>query len=143
MAKIIRSITINAPVEKVFEYMDDPCNLPNFWPSMLEAQVSGPAEVGGYNFEWEYKMAGVRLRGASEIVERIPNRKMVTMSKKGVESRFTWSYEPEGEATRMTVEAEYTIPVPVLGKLAESVIARNNEREADILLANLKTIMEG
>lgn len=41
----------------------------------------------------------------------------------------------------MTVEAEYTIPVPVLGKLEEGVIAKNNEREVDIMLANLKTIM--
>jgi len=38
--------------------------------------------------------------------------------------------------------AEYTVPILVLGKLAESIILKQNEREADTLLANLKAILE-
>jgi len=32
--------------------------------------------------------------------------------------------------------------VPLLGKLAESLIVKQNEQEADALLANLKSLME-
>ena len=42
----------------------------------------------------------------------------------------------------MTFEIEYTVPVPVLGKLAEAVIVKMNEREGDLVLANLKARME-
>jgi len=143
MIKVTRSILINAPVEKVFAFMDDPCNLPEVWPSMVETHVKGPSPAGGQDFEWEYKMAGLRIKGESEVVERIPDRKIVTRSVKGIESNFVWSYEPEDGGTRLTVEAEYNIPVPLIGRLAESVIARQNEREADILLENLKARMEG
>jgi len=62
MAKVERSITINAPVEKVFAYIENP---------------------------------------------------------------------------------EYTIPIPVLGKLAEALVLRQNEREADLAMANIKDRMEG
>jgi hypothetical protein len=34
------------------------------------------------------------------------------------------------------------VPVPVLGKLAEAVIIRQNDHEAKVLLANLKAKME-
>ena len=143
MIKVKGSILINAPVEKVFAFMDDPCNLPEIWPSMIETRVKGPSPAGGQDFEWEYKMAGLRIKGESEVIERIPDRKVVTHSKKGIETTFVWSYEPEDGGTRLTVEAEYNIPIPLVGKLAENVIVKQNEREADILLENLKTRMEG
>ena len=42
----------------------------------------------------------------------------------------------------MTVEVEYTIPIPVLGKLAEGIVVRLNENEMETLLANMKALME-
>ena len=142
MIKVKGSILINAPVEKVFAFMDDPCNLPEIWPSMIEAHVKGPSSAGGQDFEWEYKMAGLRIKGESEVVERIPDRKVVTRSKKGIETTFVWTYEPEDGGTRLTVEAEYNIPVPLVGRLAETVVVKQNEHEANILLENLKIRME-
>jgi hypothetical protein len=34
------------------------------------------------------------------------------------------------------------IPTPVIGKLAEALAAKMNERDLDLLLANLKDVME-
>jgi hypothetical protein len=41
------------------------------------------------------------------------------------------------------MQAEYVVPVPLLGKLAEAFIVKQNENEAEILLANLKARREG
>lgn len=142
MAKLKTSITINAPVEKVFSYLSDPKNLPDVWPSMAEVKDVQPAPAGGYNFSWVYKMAGMRFDGASETIEHIPNQRTVTRSTKGIESHFVWTYEPENGGTKLTVEIEYKVPVPLLGKLAESFIVKQNEQEATTLLTNLKTKME-
>lgn len=142
MAKIKRTITINAPVEKVFGYMEDPTNLPEIWPSMVEVKDVRPSASGGKDFGWVYKMAGMRFEGASETIEHIANQRTVTKSTKGIESTFVWTYEPEDSGTKLTVEVEYTVPIPLLGKLAEAFIVKQNEHEADVMLANLKVRME-
>jgi uncharacterized membrane protein len=142
MATIKKSIFIQAPVEKIFAFMSEPVNLPEIWPSMVEVKDVQPSPAGGYNFSWVYKMAGMRFDGASETVEVIPNRRVVTKSTKGIESKFVWSYQPEASGTRVTMEAEYVIPLPVLGKLAEAIIVKQNEHESEVLLSNLKNKME-
>ena len=47
-----------------------------------------------------------------------------------------------GEDTDLTFEVEYKVPVPVLGRLAEKVVVKLNEHEADAVIANLKTQIE-
>ena len=47
-----------------------------------------------------YKMAGVRVEGAAEAVEYIPNRHIVSKSEGGVSSTITWDFEPEGSGQR-------------------------------------------
>jgi hypothetical protein len=38
MAKLDRSITINAPVEKVFDLVSDPNNMLEIWPNLVEVK---------------------------------------------------------------------------------------------------------
>ncbi len=142
MAKITREILINAPVEKVFEYHSNPMNQPEYWPSMLEVKDVEERPEGGQNYNWVYKMAGIRLEGSTETTEFVENERIVTKGSGGVESTFVYEYKPEGEGTRLTMEVEYIVPVPVLGKLAEAFILKVNEREADTVLGNLKDRLE-
>ena len=142
MAKLTRSIVTNAPVNKVFEFVEEPTNLPKFWPSMVE--VSDVKRSGDQvrTFNWVYKMAGLKVDGNTEITERIPNQKTVSVSTGGIPSTIVWNYAPEGQGTKVTVDADYKIPGALLGKLAEPLVIRINERESETLLENLKTIME-
>jgi hypothetical protein len=55
---------------------------------------------------------------------------------------MVWNLEPADGGTRLTVEAEYRVPVPVLGRLAEALVVKMNEREGELILANLKARME-
>jgi uncharacterized protein YndB with AHSA1/START domain len=142
MAKITRSIYINAPVEKVFEYHTNPINNPDYWPSIMEVKDIEDHPTGGKQFNWVYKMAGMRLEGTTTTVEWVPNQRWVLNTKGGIESTFVYEYEPEGDGTRLSMDLDYKVPVPVLGKLAESLILKTNEREADTVLANLKDILE-
>jgi uncharacterized protein YndB with AHSA1/START domain len=142
MAKLGSSVTINAPVEKVFEYTSKPENQPEFWPSMIEVKNVKKLPNGGYSYDFVYKLAGVRLAGSSEDTEFVPNERQVSVSTGGIESKITWLLQPEDGGTNITVEAEYTVPVPVLGKFAESIIVRMVEKEVEVILDNLKTVME-
>ncbi len=143
MAKVEKTISINAPVEKIFGYISDPSNLPEFWPSLVETSDVKTLPNGGHSNRWVYKMVGMRFEGTSEDVECVQNQRLVSKTKGGVESTQTWAFQPEAGGTRVTFTTEYTVPIPVLGKLAEAIIVRMNDHEGDIVMANLKARMEG
>jgi uncharacterized protein YndB with AHSA1/START domain len=141
MAKIERTITINAPVEKVFTYIEDPMLMPEWLPGMIETKdVTGQGV--GTHFRWAYKMSGLRFEGETTVAGHIPNERIVTQSKGGIVSTWTWTFQPHDGGTEMNLVLEYTVPVPVLGKLAEILVLRQNEREADQAMANIKAKME-
>jgi len=142
VTKLTKTIKINAPIEKVFDYMNTPANLPAVWPSMVEVKDVKPLANGGKHFHWKYKMAGMPFEGDSDTVEFVPNQHVV-MKNTGIPSTFDWTYRPANGGTELVMTSEYTIPVPVLGKLAEGVVVRLNEQEAEALLANVKTMLEG
>jgi len=141
MAKIQKSITINGPVDRVFAYVDDVMTSPEWLPSMMEVRDVTGSGVGQH-YRWRYKMAGVPLNGESTVTEHIPNERRVTDSKGGVISTWTYTFEPHDGGTKLGIEIEYTIPVPVLGKLAEKLVLKRNEREADTAMENIKDKME-
>ncbi len=144
MAKIKKSITINAPIEKISGYLTEPANWPEFWPSMVECSGVQRSPDGAYytKSRWVYKMAGMRLEGESDTTEYVANQRITTQSKSGIENITRWILHAEGSGTNVTFEIEYTVPVPVMGKLAEAIIVKSNEHEAETLMANLKARME-
>jgi len=142
MKKVERNITINAPVEQVFAYIEDPMNITEWLSSMMEVKDVAGSGVGQH-YRWTYKMAGVRLEGETTVTENIPNKRRVAKTKRGVVSIWSYTFEPHEGGTKLNLDIEYTIPVPVLGKLAEKFVLRRNEREADLAMANIKDKMEG
>jgi len=140
MATIRRSITIRAPVARVFDYMADPNNLPAIWPSLLAVR-NVQTHANGSSFDWDYKLLALKIHGHSDAVELVPNQRLVSRSEKGIPSTFRWLYESRPDETVVTLEVDYQ--VPMLGRLAEGVVGRVNEREAETLLGNLKRKMEG
>ena len=142
MEKVERSITINAPVEKVFNYIADPMSGIDWMPSMMNVKdVSGSGV--GQTHRWTYKMAGIPFEGETTTTEHVQNERIVTQSKGGITSTFIFDFEPHDEGTALKMVIEYAIPVPVLGKIAEKIVLRRNEREADLAMTNIKEAMEG
>jgi uncharacterized membrane protein len=144
MAKVEKTIIVNAPVEKVFSYMDDPLSNLEWLPGMVDVRdvVQTPNKVGTH-FRWTYKMAGIRFEGETTTTEYVPNKRVVTQSRGGISSTWTFAYEPQADGTKLTLSVDYSIPIPVLGKLAEALVLKQNEREANLALANVKEKVEG
>ena len=141
-AKAHVSISINAPVDIVFNFIVNPYNMPGVWPSLIEARNVKIQDEGGYTYDWTYKMLGMSFKGSTKTIKYIPNQSLVDQTVKGLESKFTWTFEPDNRATILNVEVEYNIPFPLLGKLAESIIVRQNGREAKVMFNNIKTTVE-
>lgn len=133
---------IAAPVEKVFAFYSDPANSPQVWPSLVD--VRNVSYEGGRptTYEWTYKMAGVRFDGTGIITAYEPNRLVTLETTGGIKSRQHMTYEQRGDVTVLQEEVEYEVPIPLLGRLAERVLLRMNERELQTLHANIKELME-
>lgn len=141
MAWSKNSIIIDVPPSRVFAYVNDPNNLPDWMPGTIEIRnLVGSGE--GQQYEWTYKMLGFHFRGQNVVVEYEPEKRAVHQSIGMIGSDFTIAVEPHGEGTKLTTEAEYSIPIAVLGKLAENIAARRNDREMKAALLNVKELME-
>lgn len=142
MAQATSTITISAPVHKVYETVANPNRFPEFWTAVQEIKDVEPIGNGRLQWAYAYKMIGLKLHGTSRHVEVDRPRRIVTETSGGIEATVTWELEPEGSGTRVTATAAYKVPVPLLGKLLESAIVKLNQREADSMLANLKILLE-
>ena len=142
MASITRTVTVQAPVDTVYRYLDDPTHLPEFWPSLVAVSDVHSLPNGGHAYDWKYKMVGIPLEGESEDIEHVENERIVSKTTGGISSTETWTLAPRGDQTEVTMKIDYSVPVPVLGKLAEAAIVKLNEHEGDVTMANLKTMLE-
>lgn len=143
MAKIEKTILINAPVEKVFGFMSQPENLPKIWPSLQEVRNVQSLPNGGYSYDWTYKMAGLHFDGKAEWIEFVKNERILDKNESSIPSTFIWSFQAKEGGTQVKLDVEYTLPGSVTNKLAEPIIHKVNEHEALTVLANLKAYMEG
>ena len=141
MASWKDSILIDAPPEDVFAYVDDPMELPTWLPSMIEVRnVIGTGL--GQQYEYTYKMAGLLLRGQNVVVEHVPNERGLHQVIGMISALWDYSVEPHADGTLLSIQVEYSIPIPVLGRLAERLAIKQNAASFDLALINVKDVME-
>jgi len=138
MAKVEKEVIINEPLEEVFNYIKEPSNLPVLCPGLIEIKDLQSLPNGGYRGKWVYKMAGMHFEGTGEHTEIAPNQLIVMKTEGGVNSVMTWTFRSRGDITRVTLTIEYKVPIPLLGRLAEVIIVKMNDQEADLVMAHLQ-----
>lgn len=139
MAGIDKEVTVNAPIEKVFEYVSYPVNMLEFWPGLVEVKDVNTLPNGGYSVGWVYKMAGIRFEGEAEYTKMVSPHYFTIEIKGGIKSLITWTFRSIEGRTRVTLTIEYNIPIPLLGKLAEAIIVKMNESEAKLMMIHIQT----
>ena len=141
MASWKDSILIHAPPNDVFAYVDDPTELPTWLPAMIE--VRNVVGTGlGQQYEYTYKMGGLQLRGQSVVIEHVPNERGVHQVLGMISALWDYSVEPHPDGTVLNIEVDYTIPIPVLGRLVERLAIKQNAASFELALINVKDVME-
>ncbi|OGN89014.1 MAG: hypothetical protein A2Z74_05905 [Chloroflexi bacterium RBG_13_46_9] len=143
MVEINREVIIDASLERIFVYLSKPGNLPDIWPSLILIKNERLLPNGGYSFQWEYKMFGMHFKGTGEYTHIVPNQWFTVTIKGNLESVITWTFRPNDGQTRVTFTIEYQTPLPILNRIGKMIIENMNEREADLILANLQAIFTG
>jgi ligand-binding SRPBCC domain-containing protein len=142
MHKFQKTIDIKAPVQKVWEFITLPTNMPGVWPSMISVANLVPKGDGTHDFDWIYKMAGVHFHGQAKVEASNPGKLAVVRCTGGIPSVFRWGFAANGTGTRLSLEVEYSLPTPLIGKIVEAIVAKSNEREMELMLANTKDMLE-
>jgi carbon monoxide dehydrogenase subunit G len=136
-----RSITIDQPIESVFEYIADPLHFVAIWPGLVEIKYVQSLPTGGYRFDYVCYLAGVRFEGLGEFVEFMPKSRIVCKLTGGIEGTLTFKFEPAVLATTVFLAIAYTVPTALVTKLPEVAFTELSVHEIDCLLANLKTVV--
>jgi uncharacterized protein YndB with AHSA1/START domain len=138
---IEKTVTIDAPLEKIFDYLEEPSHLPEIWPSLYEVKDVKTLPSGGHAFKWFYNFAGFKAEGTTETFEFVPYQRIIDKAKGDIESVFTWTVHGQNGTTTVKFMAEYGFPKKFTSS-DEKFVLRRNEFEAQTLLQNLKAKFE-
>lgn len=140
MINLKKKVIITAPPEKVFDVVYDTANISQVWRNVSNIRNLQSLPNGGHSFQFDYAMAGLRLNGSgTDLVVLRPHR-LITRTTGGVTSTLNWTFNPilANTQTDLTLEANYEVPVPLVGHLAEYVVAKINEADIMHMLDYLK-----
>jgi uncharacterized protein YndB with AHSA1/START domain len=138
-----RSIHIDAPVEKVFDYVKEPHNQWDAYEMTAQATLSeleiAPDAGEGSTWKWQSHLLFIPIHGTMTREVYVPNERIVDHSTTGV--RWIHTCEPDEAGTTLTLEVEVSSPVPFLDKI-EDRIAWKRDRDLETWLGNLKKAIE-
>lgn len=129
MAGATRTITINAPVEKVFDIITQYDRYAEFLPEVKKVSTS---QRQGNTVQVHYEVDVVkRIRYTIKVTEERPKRMSWTFVEGEVmkDNKGSWTLEPEGEGkTRATYNVEMAlgalIPKTIINTLTESQLPK-------------------
>lgn len=148
MARLKKSISINAPVDKVHNTARDPHGWPTWYAGLGEEEEVQGDGGPGTKATHRYTMAGVGFSVETEVTEDRTNDDGSCFHRNEFSGPLngwqTWEYRPTDGGTEVTVEIDYTVPGKVLGKFADKLIVEKmQEREVQESLERLKLLVEG
>ena len=140
MLNLKKNVIIAAPPEKVFDVVFDTANIPQVWRNVSNIRNIQSLPNGGHSFQFDYTMAGLRLNGSGTDLLVLRPQRLMTRTTGGVTSTLNWTFKPilTNTQTDLTLEAHYEVPVPLVGRLAEYVVAKINEADIVHMLNYLK-----
>lgn len=143
MSEIHKSVTIDAPAEKVYEFVDNPENFSKYVPNVQRVvDIKRSAGRVGDSFRVIYKVMGVTFDEKFTVTEHEPPRKAGSRFEGGMTGTFDWTFEPQGAQTETSVDVHYELAGGVLGKAADAlVLERTNEKTIEGMLQNMRRIL--
>jgi carbon monoxide dehydrogenase subunit G len=140
-------VTIETPVEKVLEFVDDPENLAKCAP-MVErvVEVSRSGRRVGNSFRVIYRVLGMPLYGEIRVIGFEPPRRHTPHRRFQIWQTFhgrvrgtiTWTLEAEGNQTYASLDAAYQLMGGVFGRALDALlIERAVKKDVDQMLGNM------
>ena len=99
------SVYIEAPVEKVFAFYQDPRKAWEMTNAGELIDVKMTEEGVGTYYSWGMRLLpGLRWEGFGVFTEFVPNKRITDRSSESFIGTWTYTFEPEGSGTRVTAQ---------------------------------------
>jgi carbon monoxide dehydrogenase subunit G len=140
MSEINKSATIEASIEKVFDFVDDPEKIPKYVPNVERVEdVKRSDKRIGDSFRVIYKVLGVTFDEKFTVTEYQRPSHTQSNFEGGMNGTFSWTFESEGPSTMANVSVEYELAGGPLGKAIDAlVLERANEKTIERMLQNMR-----
>jgi uncharacterized protein YndB with AHSA1/START domain len=140
MPRVECSVVIDQPIDKVFLYTTNPANYMNWQPWVLDTQSDRRMGIGS-RIEMLSQFMGRKLNMTTEIVEFVPNKRIVSQGVLGsFFTRVSYTFERDDGATKVSYIADFQ-PRGLLQLLGSMAINRFRNDTEDSFL-RLKGILE-
>jgi uncharacterized membrane protein len=142
MAEIHKSVSIDAPAERVFDLIDDPGAISSYTPNVERVEDVRQSEQRiGDTFRVIYKAVGVTFEERFTITEYERPTRLASRFENGMKGTFVYQVTPEGEQTTLSVDVHYDLPGGALGKAVDALLLeRTNEKTIEKQLDNLQQL---
>ena len=138
-AKHTHSVHIDAPVEKVFGYLEEPAHFLTVFPEKnqvtLETVNRNPDGTVA-TFQSKYRQTGMHLTADWTREEYVPNERIADRNSMGI--LFTWTVEADASGTTLTSSWDAS----KLMKMLDAVFFHTDKKEADEMLTRVKEAVE-
>jgi len=138
-----REVEIDAPIKKVFELITNPAKIPLIMPGLIEnTSIPKLPLKKGDKFKYKYQMFGVILMG-NWTVDKIESPGTYEATTDGdITSHWKYKLIDKNGKTLVQFKVKYELPQNVLAQVKSAVIQNMNEKESDLYMHNLKTVLE-
>ena len=149
MSAVHQTVSINASVEKVFEFLNDPQNVARCAPGAMPiTDVVPSAQLVA--FRVRYKTLGIEFdeRGTVSSVhlppKTTPHRRYQIRRTfdGGMIGTLTWTLEAQDTETDVSLDLEYELKWGIAGKTLDALVfRRTTRRNTALMLARMKSIL--
>jgi uncharacterized membrane protein len=137
------SILIDAPVEAVFRFVADPRNTIRYQQEFSSFEPIGAPRYGlGMTVDARGKFKGIPVRARLQIVEFVPNERIVSRSIAFLKSRAEWHFVEDQGRTLVRFVAQYDWPIPLPGRAMSWMLGGEIEAMTEDSLRRLKLLVE-
>jgi ligand-binding SRPBCC domain-containing protein len=124
MTKVEYQTEISAPIEKVYEYYTNPDNIQEAWPQDIVKEsenVSGSKSEEGSEMRVKGKYMGREEEMKLQVVDKEPNRKLVTRQTEGPFKKWESIQEFQGNGNNTHIRHAIEYELPATGKIVNTI----------------------
>jgi ligand-binding SRPBCC domain-containing protein len=136
-----------APLERVFPFFSDAANLQRITPPEVGFQIETPLPLEmrvGATLDYRLRLFGVPFRWRTRITTWDPPHGFIDEQVRGPYRlwRHVHAFRPDADATVMTDEVHYALPLAPVGEIAHFAVRRQLERIFDFRAQTVPELLE-
>jgi carbon monoxide dehydrogenase subunit G len=144
MPVVENSVTIDVPVETVFDFLDDPANYSKWFQGIRDAVgIKRTGDHIGDSWTIKYAVLGITMDIDNKVTEWEKNARFVISMGGMMPGSMTTTLSGDADSTKMTQRFDYEVKGGAVGKAMNSmVLERMNAKNAARSLQDLKDLLE-